>query len=244
MSVRAFLLHSRPYREHSFLLDFFTEEGIKIAAMLRGGYRQQHRADAYNLQPFAPLWIEYRGVHELQTLTKLEKAGEPYKFQDFNLHWFAAHYLNELLLRCLASHDPHPELFILYEHTLLELTTHFEQNQKPLGWILRLFEKRLLHGLGYALPLTGDAHTAEPFELDRYYCFDRELGFFAAAYPLGRYKGRGLMSLASETLYDLAELVELKHLLRTAMLPILGEKPLRTQQLAREWVQGLKLQNQ
>ena len=54
--MRAFVLHSRPYKESSALVDFFTRQG-RLRAVLRGA-----RGKSGNLaRPFVPLSLELRG---------------------------------------------------------------------------------------------------------------------------------------------------------------------------------------
>ncbi len=140
----AFVLHSRPYRESSALVDFFTPEG-RLRAVLRGA-----RGRAGTLaRPFVPLEVEFRGRGDLKAVGRLESAGLAYWLDGNAL--FSGMYLNELLIRLLPAEDAHPAMFEHYVATLPALAA-----KRPLEPILRAFEWRLLTELGYGFALDQD----------------------------------------------------------------------------------------
>ncbi|MGC8384763.1 DNA repair protein RecO [Pseudomonas aeruginosa] len=106
-----YVLHSRPYKETSALVDFFTPLG-RLRAVLRGA---RGKAGAL-ARPFVPLEAEWRGRGELKTVARLESAGVPNLLNGQAL--FSGLYLNELLIRLLPAEDPQPEIFAHYAATL------------------------------------------------------------------------------------------------------------------------------
>ncbi len=70
-SSLAFILHSRPYKESSALMDVFTPEG-RLRAILRGARGKLGSV----ARPFSVLEIELRGRSELKTISRIEPAGE------------------------------------------------------------------------------------------------------------------------------------------------------------------------
>src|SRR5262245_64871498 len=70
----AYVLHHRPYRETSCLLELLTEEHGRIGAVARGA-RQAHSRWRGLLQPFRPLLLSWSGRGELATLTGAEPAS-------------------------------------------------------------------------------------------------------------------------------------------------------------------------
>ena len=70
----AYLLHSTPYRETSLIVDLFTREHGRIAAVAKGAKRPHSSLRAALLQ-FQPLKVSYTGRNELRTLTAAEWAG-------------------------------------------------------------------------------------------------------------------------------------------------------------------------
>ena len=114
MALPAFVLHSRPYKESSALVDLFTPQG-RLRAVLRSA-RGKSGSQA---RPFLPLEIELRGKGELKTLSRLEPNGIPNLLHGDVL--FSGLYLNELLIRLLPAQDPQPELFEHYGLTLQAL---------------------------------------------------------------------------------------------------------------------------
>jgi DNA repair protein RecO (recombination protein O) len=224
----AYILHQRPYRETSLLLDLFSrEQGVR--RVVAKGVRGKKRSQAGLLQAYQPLWVSWVGRSELQTLTASESAGPRHALQgNANL---CGLYLNELLLRLLATHDPAESVFQLYENTLTQLAECTETEI-----VLRLFEKRLLHALGYALALTheSDTHLARGDETQYYYQPTEGLRLWHAGAPAAKISGRALRQLDEETDFDLAGLLEIKQLMRGIMQFYLGDKPLRSRQLFAE----------
>ncbi len=175
-----FVLHSRPWRETSMLLEVFTEEYGKIVLCARGvrGKKSQIRS---LLQPFTPLYLSWSGRGEMQTLTRSEPAGPAIKLSGYAL--YSALYMNELMVRLLHRHDPHPELFNHYRQALEKLsrTDLLEQS-------LREFELQLLTAIGYGLAIDADingeiiSHTpGRPHPLNVVFggCFQRGVFIFA-----------------------------------------------------------------
>lgn len=224
----AFILHHRPYRETSLLLDVFTKEYGRIALIARGVRKNRSKTRPL-LQPFQPLWISWQGKTELMTLQTVESCGSPIPLQKECL--LSGFYLNELLMRLLQKHDPHPQLYTIYHETLLELAqTQLQQKY------LRLFEKKLLDELGYGLQLHYSIADRKPIQADRFYRFYPELGFelvSVSEHP-GQgaiFLGKSLLALAAEQLEDEESQRDIKRLMRIALGVLLGPKPLQSRRL-------------
>ena len=113
----SYVLHSRPYRDTSALLEVFTAEQGRISMVARGARRRTRGGSGSALlQPFNPLLLSFSGRAELKNLGATESAGTPRQLRGQRL--FSGLYLNELLVRLLHRHDPHPQLFAAYGATL------------------------------------------------------------------------------------------------------------------------------
>ncbi|HET8710550.1 MAG TPA: DNA repair protein RecO [Spongiibacteraceae bacterium] len=220
----AYLLHARDYRDTSLLVELFTEQGERLSAVARGvrSHRRGVSQRAF-LQPFQPLWIELGGAGELKLLKLVEPRAAMVLLQRQGL--FSGLYLNELLCRVLHRHDPHPELFIEYEHVLPRLLI-----VDRLDIALRHFELRLLEELGYGLDLSVDM-SGVPIVEEGFYRFDPERGLMpVAADTAMALSGRALCEFVAGNYSADARRV-LKWLCRAALQPHLGDKPLRSRAL-------------
>ncbi|QLF94506.1 DNA repair protein RecO [Pseudomonas sp. ABC1] len=217
--VPAFVLHSRPYRESSALVDFLTPQG-RLRAVLRGA-----RGKAGTLaRPFIGLEVEFRGRHELKNVARMEPAGVAHWLEGDTL--FSGLYLNELLTRLLPAEDAHPELFDLYRDSLLALAA-----RRPLEPLLRAFEWRLLCELGYGFALDQDIH-GQPVEAETFYRLQPEAGFEAVfQFQPGLFKGALLLSMAEADWSSEGALGAAKRLMRQALAPHLGGRPLVSREL-------------
>ncbi len=222
----AFILHTRPYRETSFLLEVFAKEHGRISLIARGA--RKHKSKSL-LQPFIPLLLSWQGKSELMTLQTIEPQTGFGRLKGDGL--LSGFYLNELLMRLLQKHDPYPQLYTIYHHTLLKLAQMPFQEE-----VLRLFEKKLLEELGYGLQLRHDVQNGEPLVAERFYRFYPEQGFIRSERwsedisPL-LFSGKSLLALAEEQWTDKELLKEAKRLMRAALLAILGSKPLHSRKL-------------
>lgn len=224
----AYVLHHRPYRETSMLLDVFTQEHGRIGLVARGVRKNRSPLKAL-LQPFTPLLISWQGKSELMNLMTAEANGLPLHLRGDCL--LSGFYLNELLMRVLHKHDPCSRLYTVYHETLVELQAPVLQQKT-----LRLFEKKLLEELGYGLQLEQDIMTGEPFIPEEYYRFHPELGFTSQEEekketPLTMFSGKSLIALAQEQLEDLECLRDIKRLMRLVLTPLLGTQPLQSRKL-------------
>lgn len=224
----AFILHHRPYRETSLILDLFTQNHGRISVIARGVRTARSRTRAL-LQPFTPLLVSWQGKSELMTMGAVEPHGVPIQLRGDCL--LSAFYLNELLTRVLHKHDPHPELYTIYQTTLLEL-----QNVQEAQKNLRLFEKKLLEELGYSHQLQYDIPHGNPFVAEQHYQFFPEQGF--ELYQEGGivadtflFSGKSLIALETEQLDDEQCLRDAKRLMRLLLAPLLGSQPLQSRKL-------------
>ncbi len=67
----AYVIHRRPFRETSLLVDFFCLDHGRIAAVAKGARQGKSRMQAL-LQPFQPLRISFSGRGEVKTLIGAE----------------------------------------------------------------------------------------------------------------------------------------------------------------------------
>ncbi|MBE7928862.1 MULTISPECIES: DNA repair protein RecO [Pseudomonadaceae] len=215
----AFVLHSRPYRESSALVDFLTPQG-RLRAVLRGA-----RGKAGTLaRPFVPLDVEFRGRGELKSVARLEANGPSHWLEGNAL--FGGMYLNELLIRLLPAEDAQPALFEHYLQTLPALAA-----KRPLEPLLRSFEWRLLSELGYGFALDRDV-SDQPIAPSGLYRLVPDTGLEPVGqFQPGLFNGAELLAMAEADWSIPGALAAAKRLMRQALAPHLGGRPLVSREL-------------
>lgn len=219
-----FVLHHRPYRSSSLIVELLSSRYGRVAAVARSARGPRSRYRGY-LQVFSPLFISWSGRRELMNINQVELNGLPFQLSGQAL--LCAFYLNELLLRLLSCDDPYPEIFIEYQAALQAM---MEAQNLPI--ILRRFEKRLLEYLGYGLPLKQDASNAL-IQPQNFYQWTPDQGFLQCFASSGEhiFLGRTLIALQTERWDDPADLTAAKSLMRLALGRHLGNRPLKSREL-------------
>ncbi|WP_290635190.1 DNA repair protein RecO [Aquisalimonas sp.] len=224
--IPAWVVHRRPYRDTSLLLELLTEEHGRVGAVARGARGQKSRWRGV-LEPFQPVLVTWRGRGELATLTGAEAGGRPLRFQGTRLA--AAFYLSELVLRLLRRENPEPDVFAAYGDALISLAAADAAEDAP----LRHFEKRLLGALGYGLLLDTTADGQSRVEPGVTYRYELEYGPVPAA-PGGSgllISGDALLALDQARLDDPALRAEMQRLTSAALRLYIGDRPLQSRAL-------------
>lgn len=225
--TRAFVLHQRPFRDSSLILEVFARDYGRLTVFAHAARGQRSRFAA--LQPFQPLLLSWSGRGEAPQLTAAENAGAAHRLRPVCL--MSAFYLNELLIKLLTRHDPYPELFDHYGATLEQLCQDVSADTS-----LRQFEARLLEFIGYGLNLDAEADTGRPVRGDAYYHFRPGVHGFVIAEPgsAGAIQGGVLHRLAAGTgLESELELRQARCLMRAALDHCLDGRELATRTVAR-----------
>jgi DNA repair protein RecO (recombination protein O) len=225
----AYVLHHRPYRDTSRILELFTRDHGRVTVFARGarGGRKAAGSLVSMLQPFNRLLVSWSGRGEAGQLTGAEFDGAVTVLPPDRL--VSGFYLNELLLKLFARHDGHPEVFDLYAATIENLKR--APNVLP---PLRLFEKRLLDLLGYGLALDKDAMSGEPVDPLATYHYRLEQGpvrTHGVAEGVLMLSGATLVALAGEALEGPAECAEARRLLRAALDRVLDGRVLKSREV-------------
>jgi DNA repair protein RecO (recombination protein O) len=168
-----FVLHTYPYRETSLIVEAFTRRHGRTSLIAKGA-RRPRSAMRGMLLSFQPLGLSWTGSGEMRTLTGAEWQGAASFLRGAGL--MCGFYLNELLLRLLPREDAHEALYDDYCEGLARLA----QGSLPTATVLRMFERRLLAGLGYALLLDRDAVDGAPIRAEQSYLYEPERGPVAA----------------------------------------------------------------
>jgi DNA repair protein RecO (recombination protein O) len=222
----AYILHHRPFRETSLILDFFSRDHGRIHAVARGVRKAKSRWRGV-LQPFSQIVISAQGRGELLTLTLAEITGVPYALSGDALA--GGFYFNELMVRFLEREDAHPVLFDAYDAAMKTLSDSGMQERT-----LRLFEKTLLMELGYGLALTQVENPHTPIERDAWYEFYPDQGLIRCEGPESPgnvFAGSSLQSFAEDSLLDPQSLQDAKRLMRLALASLPGAKPFQSRRL-------------
>jgi len=224
-----FVLHRRPYRETSLLVEAFTHEHGRVGLVARGARRRRSSLRDAGV-PFRPLLLSWSAGGDLGTLTHAEARGPARGLGGRALA--SGFYLNELLLRLLARHDPHPELFAAYALALEQIGGDSAGGGDPQP-ALRVFEKRLLDAVGYGLVLDRAVDTGAAVRPEQRYTYRPLHGPVARAghaegVPVS---GRTLLALAREELVEADVLREAKRLMRRVLDEQLGGRPLRSREM-------------
>lgn len=227
---RAFVLHGRPWSETSLLLDLFTEHNGRVRVLAKGARAKRSQLKG-TLQPFTPLLVRWGGRGEMKVLRNAEAVSLALPLSGITL--YCGLYVNELLARVLEQETAFSELFFDYLHCIQALAGT-EGSPEP---VLRRFELALLGHLGYGVDFLHCAGSGEPVSAAMTYSYREEKGFIASLVVNNRsFTGRHLQALASREFPDADALRAAKRFTRIALKPYLGGKPLKSQELFRQFV--------
>jgi len=227
----AYILHHRPFRDTSQIIDVLTRDHGRLSLMSRGSRSAKSRQKSI-LQPFNSLLISWSGKAELPTLTSVEtQTSNAFKLSGKSL--LSAFYVNELLVKLLHKHDVHAGIYYLYESVLDLLAVNAEIEP-----VLRLFEKQLLEELGFGLNLTLHAETGVAVVADDLYAYYLEHGPVDVAsihddQYVAKLSGASLLALHENNLSSEQALKDAKRLMRSILNYYLQGKPIKSRELFR-----------
>ncbi len=232
----ALVLHTRPYRESSLLVDLLTAHYGRVAAVLKGGRAR--------LQVFSTFQATWYGK-DLVTLATPN---------DVRVHWLtglqasAGLYLNEVLVRTLREREPVPDLFALACWAIAELGT---ADRPGISRVLRTLERRLLQTLGYGIDYARVLGTDAPIEPATCYLLQDTSGFvpvtdvpmdsqvrleqrgFAQSATGLLITGQMIAAIAAEHYEQAATAAAARRLYARCLQPLLGTAPLKSRELLR-----------
>lgn len=227
---RAFVLHGRPYSETSLLLDLFTESHGRVRVLAKGA-RSKRSSLKGALQPFTPLLIRWGGRGEVKTLRGAEAVSLALPLSGITL--YCGLYVNELVSRVLQHETAFSELFFDYLHCIQSLAAASGSPEPA----LRRFELAMLGHLGYGVDFLHCAGSGEEVADEMTYSYREERGFIASMVVNNRsFTGRHLRALYEREFPDADSLRAAKRFTRIALKPYLGGKPLKSQELFRQFV--------
>ncbi len=231
---RAWMLHSRPYKEQSVIAEFLVENHGRIAMVVKG-VRRARSSQAALLQPFNTLLLSWKGRSDLKTLVSLEP------FINIRLSGNALYcgfYINELLLRAMIPGQDMEGVADLYQNVIKQLSINNPSaNHLPLEPVLRQFELSLLELAGYLPELSVDASSGHSLHPQALYRFQQDDGFYpvpeSASEMVRKESFFGALLLAlSQSDYSRTDYYPgFKRFTRLALRPILGNRPLQSRLL-------------
>ena len=238
--LAAYVLHSYAWSESSLILDVFTREQGRLAIAAKGAKRPYSQLRAV-LLPFQRIHLTLgratahdAGASDVQTLRGAEWGGGAAMLTGAAL--FSGFYINELLMKLLARHDPHARLFDAYAQTLPMLAANDAHSQAA----LRAFELTLLREIGVLPDLSVVTLTQQPVADAPRYTLLADAGVGAARAGQADLPGALLVGLQAALEHgSMAALqqacaqgaTELKGLLRGVIQHHLGSAVLRTRQV-------------
>ncbi len=225
----AFVLHLRPFKETSLIVEAFSRAYGRIALVARGA-RRPRSAMRGLLMAFQPLEMGWFGQSEVRTLSKIEWLGGHPLLQGQSL--LLGYYMNELLLKLLPREDAHVVLYDAYAEAIRALALG-ESNQIS----LRRFEIILLRELGYGLTLSHEADSDHPIDPQKRYAYTLERGAVPlkdTSDSLDSFSGQTLLAIAREDFSDTGTLTECKRLMRTLIQHYLAGQVLNSRRVFME----------
>lgn len=222
----AFVLHARPWRETSLLVEVLTATHGRLGVLARGVQGPKRHVLRAALQPLQ--WVRLDAVQrgELARLVAAEAVDAAPRLVGEAL--LAGFYVNELTLRLAPRQDPQPELFHAYAVVRERLRA-----DEPLGWTLRRYERDLLDalGVGFDWRVDGDGAAIDPaarYRLDPEHGARRLLSDRGQADRAGAATGRALLAMADDACPVPDDLAGLRRALRAVLAHHLGPRGLKS----------------
>jgi len=224
----AYILHHRPFRDSSQILDLISRDHGKLSLVARGSRGAKSRLRGI-LRPFMPLSMSWLLKSDLGTLTGAEVHGAPLSLSGDAL--LSGYYVNELLLHFLHRHDPQPDIFGLYAQSIQSLAA--AQSIAP---CLRQFEIELLRQIGYALNFEHESTTQQALQPHHYYEYRVEQGPVEASKKEGSlvFSGAILTAIGAQQFDDPDTLRAANRLMREVVSFHLGGKELKSRKVLLE----------
>ena len=222
----AYVIHRRPWRETSLMVDVFTLNHGRLSLIARGANSARSPLKA-QLQPFQPLVLSWVGRGELKTLTEVDPRSAPALHRTASI--YSGLYLNELLQRVLPVADPYPTLFAAYIEAMATLSE--AEDIEP---VLRRFERAFAEALGYDFAWDRATDTGQAVEAGQSYCYDPEQGIMAVpgqGVRLQRLPGDVLLALAAGDIQSPACRRMAKRVMRVLTDYLLQGRPLNSRSL-------------
>lgn len=223
-----YILHHRPYRDTSRILEVLVQDHGRLTLFARGVRGPKPRFGGL-LQPFELLLLSFQVGREAGQLTGAESVQSAPPLPAGSL--MAGFYLNELLLKLTTRHDPIAEVFEEYRRALEGLRAGGR-----IEAVLRVFEKRLLEAVGYGVDLTSEARTGRPIGAESFYRFQASQGLVPAQEGEAEaVAGSSILALAREELGEAQGRVleDARRILKAALAERLEGKELTTRRVAR-----------
>ena len=182
------------------------------------------------LQPFNRLRVDWSGRGGLVTLGRIELDEQTLLPGDALAPGF---YLCELLLRLLREGEALPRVFDALAWSLERLVL---ESPAP-DVVLRQFEKLLLAELGYGIDFAQEADGGPPIQAGACYEFDAAAGFRRRpaehAERTALVSGEAVLAIGRDDYRDGATRRAARLVLRRALAPHLGPRPLASRALLR-----------
>ncbi|WP_457095801.1 DNA repair protein RecO [Lysobacter sp. P5_B9] len=228
----AFVLHTRPWRESSVLVEVLSAEHGRLGLVARGVQGAKRQVLRAALQPLQHIRFDAVQRGELATLSAAEALdAAPRLLGDAMLAGF---YLNELTMRLAPRGDPQPDLFIAYAATRQRLG-----GSDPLAWTLRRYERDLLDAIGFGFDWGLDGEGA-PIDPAARYRLDPEFGPRRLLADRGHgdrrnaATGRALLALSEDVLPSDEDLASLRRPMREVLAFHLGPRGLKSWEMLGE----------
>ncbi len=220
----AFVLHARPWRETSLLVEVLSAAHGRLGLVARGVVSPKRHLLRAALQPLQHIRYDAVLAGELAQLRAAEALDAAPRLG--GQAQLAAFYVNELVLRLAPRQDPLPDLVDAYARTRDALS-----GDDPLAWTLRRFERDLLGalGVGFELEIDGDGTPLDPaarYRLDPEYGPRRLLSDRGHGERNAAATGAALLALAQDRLPPPPDLSSLRLPLRAVLAHHLGPRGL------------------
>ena len=224
----ALVIHSRPYQEHSLLLELFTLNLGRISAVVRLK-SNKNSSNRGLFEPFTLLRLSlFQGRSSLFRVNSAMMQKVAFKIEI--PYTFCAIYINELLFRLVKSQESDPKLFAQYIRSLEELEAKHSENL-----VLRNFESVLLESLGYQI----DFKTQDQKMLseEKSYFFSATQGFIGDLSSTSHsYSGKTLLKRMNHE-YDCEDSLKILKKIHAAVIKeLLGDYELKSRRLYEEYI--------
>ena len=222
----AYVLHARPWRETSLLVEVLSEEHGRLGLVARGVTGPKKHVLRAALQPMQRIRLEAVQHGELAQLRNAEALDAAPVLQGDAA--MASFYVNELVLRLAPRGDALPELFDAYGEVRARLGS-----DDPVAWTLRRFERDLLEALGFGLVLDADT-DGMPLDPAARYRLDPEQGARRVRHDRGQADrdttatGSALLALAGDVQPEGDDLASLRRTMREVLAYHLGARGLKS----------------